>query len=90
MVGATRWFISKPFDKRALINGLVSGVIASLGLWVVKTIAESWLPELKSYNEPWLLALLIIGLIVLGILISVISTHRSVIKYLKLRLDDLY
>jgi cell division transport system permease protein len=28
MVGATRWFISKPFDRKAIINGLMSAVIA--------------------------------------------------------------
>ncbi len=31
-----------------------------------------------------------IGMVVLGILISVISTHRSVVKYLKMHVDDLY
>jgi len=34
--------------------------------------------------------LLFVGLIFLGIAITVFSTHRSVIKYLKMKLDDLY
>lgn len=90
MVGATRWFISRPFDIRAIINGLISGVVAVLGLLLVKTLAEASVPELKPLNEPVLLVLLIAGIIVTGILISVMSTHRSVIKYLKLHVDDLY
>ena len=32
MVGATRWFIAKPMDIRALINGLISGLIAVAGI----------------------------------------------------------
>ena len=34
--------------------------------------------------------LLFLAIIVLGISISLVSTHRSVIKYLRMKLDDLY
>jgi len=60
MVGATRWFIAKPLNIKAVINGAISGVIASALLYVVI------------------------------IAITVFSTHRSVIKYLRMKLDDLY
>jgi cell division transport system permease protein len=90
MVGATRSFITRPFDMRALINGLISGLIAVLALWMVMSFATSQLAELKQLNDPALLGLLMVGIIVLGILISMISTHRSVIKYLKMHVDDLY
>jgi len=33
---------------------------------------------------------LFVVLIILGICITLFSTHRSVIKYLKMKLDDLY
>lgn len=90
MVGATRWFISKPFDRRAVINGLLSGVLAVLGLFLVKFFAEANVPELKALNNPVLLVLLMLGMIIAGVLISLVSTHRSVVKYLKLTVDDLY
>jgi cell division transport system permease protein len=90
MVGATRFFISKPFDRRAILNGLISGCIAVLGLWLVISFAEGSLPSLKALHEPVLLTVLMGGMIVTGILISLLSTHRSVIKYLKMHVDDLY
>ncbi|MCC6186014.1 MAG: hypothetical protein IT256_02560 [Chitinophagaceae bacterium] len=90
MVGATRWFIAKPFDKRAILNGLLSGVLAVVGLLLVKSAAEASVPELKILNNPTLLVILMIGMIISGILISLVSTHRSVIKYLKVTVDDLY
>lgn len=90
MVGATRWFISRPFDQRALWNGLISGVISVAGLWIVISFAESQLPSLKVLHEPVLLTVLMLSMIVVGILISVLSTHRSVVKYLKMHVDDLY
>ncbi|MFA6150441.1 MAG: permease-like cell division protein FtsX [Chitinophagaceae bacterium] len=90
MVGATRWFISKPFDQRAIVNGLISGVLAVLGLFLVKSFAEANVPELKALNNPTLLIFLMLGMVIAGILISLVSTHRSVVKYLKLTVDDLY
>jgi len=90
MVGATRRFISAPFDRRAILNGVISALIAVAGLYAVITFAEAQLPELKEMNDPAMLALLIGGMVVVGVLVSLLSTHRSVVKYLKVRLDDLY
>lgn len=90
MVGATQSFITRPFDLRALLNGFISGLLAVLGLWMVMSFANSQLAELRMLSDPMLLAMLMTGMIVLGIMISMISTHRSVVKYLKMHLDDLY
>ncbi len=90
MVGATRWFISKPFDRRAVLNGLISGIISVVGLWLVISFAENQLPSLRALHESFWLAILMAGMIIMGILISVLSTHRSVVKYLKMHVDDLY
>lgn len=90
MVGASRYFISRPFDQRAILNGLISGVIAVVGLWLVMQFAEGQLPELKTLHDNGLIAALMGGLLVMGILISLLSTHRSVVKYLKMHVDDLY
>ncbi|HLX90238.1 MAG TPA: permease-like cell division protein FtsX [Puia sp.] len=90
MVGATRWFIAKPMDLRALINGLVSGLIAVAGIVAIIFVTEQWIPEVRALRDYTLLGVLFAGMILLGILISFGSTHRSVIKYLKMKLDDLY
>ena len=52
MVGATRAFITRPFDQRAVINGLISGIIAVAGLSLVISFAENQLPSLKALHEP--------------------------------------
>ncbi|MBC7553303.1 MAG: cell division protein FtsX [Taibaiella sp.] len=90
MVGATRSFITRPFDIRALLNGLISGLLAVVALWMVISFATKQLPVLSLLNDPLLLGCLMCGMILLGIVISLVSTHRSVIKYLKLHVDDLY
>ena len=90
MVGATRWFIAKPIDMRALINGAISGIIAIAGIIGVILLTEKWLPEIKALRDYTLLSGMFIVIILLGIGISFFSTHRSVIKYLKMKLDELY
>ncbi|MGZ8509368.1 MAG: cell division protein FtsX [Chitinophagaceae bacterium] len=90
MVGATRWFIAKPMNTRAIINGAISGIIAIAAVIVVIFGAERILPEMKAIHDNTTLALLFAGLIVLGICITLFSTHRSVLKYLRMKLDDLY
>ena len=90
MVGATRWFIAKPMNIRAILNGALSGIIAIAAVVLVILGAERILPEMKAIHDNTTLALLFIGLIILGICITLFSTHRSVLKYLRMKLDDLY
>ncbi len=89
-VGATRWFITKPFNQRALINGLISGTLAVIGVMIIRGWAETLMPELRSVNKQSMMWGLYAGIVILGILISLFSTTRSVRKYLKTSLDDLY
>jgi cell division transport system permease protein len=90
MVGATRWFIVKPMDIKAIINGLISAAIAIVLLLGLMKLAENVEPELKKLHDTGLLIALFGGMAFIGVLISVYSTHRSVMKYLRMKLDDLY
>jgi cell division transport system permease protein len=90
MVGATRWFIAKPMDARAIVNGAISGLLAIAGIFALILFSEKQIPELRAMRDTQMLMLLFLLIIVIGIMISLVSTHRSVIKYLKMKLDDLY
>ncbi len=90
LVGATRWFIIKPFIMRGLLNGFISGTIAILGLmgaiyWYMYAYPNMVLDiPLLSF------AAVFAGVMVTGLFISTISTWRAVSKYLTLKLDELY
>ena len=90
MVGATRGFISKPMNIQAIINGLISSLIAIALLFTLIGWAESQFEPLKAIRDINLTLILFFGMIVLGVGISVFSTHRAVLKYLKMKLDELY
>ncbi|MBK6936438.1 MAG: hypothetical protein IPH18_05805 [Chitinophagaceae bacterium] len=90
MVGATRWFISKPMSIRAIINGAISGAIAVVAVLLLILLAERYIPGMKAAHDNWSMFLLFAFMILTGIGITLFSTHRSVVKYLKMKLDDLY
>lgn len=90
MVGATRWFITRPLDSRAIINGIIASAIA-IGLLIgFIALSEEFVPYLKLLHDNTNLVLICLGIILLGICITVLSTHRSALKYLRMKLDELY
>ncbi|MCX6332305.1 MAG: permease-like cell division protein FtsX [Bacteroidetes bacterium] len=90
MVGATRGFISKPLVVRALMNGLTSSFIALFLLFGLIQWAGIQFPQIKTMQGVGNDLLLFAGILILGVGISVFSTYRSVVKYLKMKLDELY
>jgi cell division transport system permease protein len=90
MVGATRSFIAKPLVFKALINGIISAVISLVVLYGLIEWASSQFPQLQTLQSFGNNMIIAAGLILIGVIISVVSTYRSVIKYLKMKLDDLY
>ena len=90
MVGATRGFISKPLVIRALINGLTSAFISIVLLFGLTQWAGSQFPQIKTIQGAGNDLILFGGIIIMGVGISVFSTYRRVLKYLKMKLDDLY
>lgn len=90
MVGATRGFIAGPINKRAVINGLIASGIAIIAIWSTVLTIEGIFPDFKLLHDNTGLIYLFLFVIFLGITISLASTYRAVIKYLQMKLDDLY
>jgi cell division transport system permease protein len=90
LVGATKWFIQRPFLVRATIHGFVSGLIASGLLAGLIYFSIQRISDLSILQNQISVLLLFFMLIVMGILLAFFSTFRAVRKYLKLSLDELY
>lgn len=90
MVGATRGFIARPLNMRAVLNGLIAALAAIFLIYGLMMLSEYFLPYLSDLRDNGKVVILFVFLIVLGISISLFSTYRSVVKYLKMKLDELY
>ncbi|MCS3796761.1 cell division protein FtsX [Niastella sp. OAS944] len=90
MVGATRGFIAKPLNMRAVLNGAIAALVAISLIYGLMLLSEYFLPYLRDLRDNGKVFILFGFLIVLGISITLFSTYRSVVKYLKMKLDELY
>lgn len=89
LVGAKRRFILKPFITEAVILGILGALIGLLALFAVwyyftKEIGSEFVQDPNQY------ILLILGVLLLGVLITVLSTIFATWRYLKSNVDDLY
>lgn len=90
MVGATKKFIRWPFIYTNIKLGMLGATIALMALGAVCYYVNESFPEIHLLKDPSILAILFVGVFVLGILISVISTYFATSRFLNLRTDDLY
>jgi cell division transport system permease protein len=90
LVGATRWFIIGPYIRKGLLNGLVAGLIAVAALFGLLMLSQRYAGAVSFQEEYLKFAGLFTGILALGLLISWWSTQRSVGKYLRMKLDELY
>ncbi|MBL7138394.1 MAG: cell division protein FtsX [Bacteroidales bacterium] len=90
LVGGTQKFIQRPFLAKAILNGFLSSVIAIGLLLLILYLANREMPELLEFQDMELFGILFLLVIMLGILISWISTFFAVRKYLRMKTDSLY
>lgn len=90
LVGATGGFIRRPFVARGIWNGILSGLIAILLLLGVMYSVKRNFPSLVELQDFNIYIILFSAVIVLGVLISWISTSLAVRKFLRMQSGDLY
>jgi len=90
LVGAKAFFIQAPFLKRALFYGILSGIVASALLYAMLHYGNQSIEGLASLQNNIETMSLFGLLIIFGAIIGFFSTYRSINKYLKMSLDELY
>jgi cell division transport system permease protein len=90
LVGASWEFISRPYIRRGIVNGLWSAAIAIATLTATLWWLRQVMPDLAQLQDMNAVLLVFSGLALLGVLISGLSTWWVVNKFLRMKLDDLY
>ena len=90
LVGATKWFIMRPFLGSSITQGILSGIIASaLFLTAVYGLNEA-VTELMSLAETMKIGIIVGGMVLGGILISLCFTFFAVNKFVNMKSNKIY
>ena len=87
LVGATKSFIRRPFIKTHILMSTLGAIIAMSGMAVVIFEMEKRFPELQIFKNPLEPAMVFMGVFLLGLGITIISTFFATQRYLNLKSD---
>ena len=90
LVGATKAFIRKPFIWRGIKLGLVGSILAIIALYAGVMYIDKYFPSLHIAKDYTSLGIVFGGVLLIGIVITSISTFFATQRFLNLRTDDLY
>jgi cell division transport system permease protein len=90
LVGASSWFIIKPFVSRAFYIGLLAGALAGIAILVLMGYLNHVIPELNELDLTWDVGLLLMILIFAGGLLASLFALTGTKRYLGMPLDELY
>ena len=90
LVGATRGFVRRPFLYRGAASGFTASLISLVLLFGLVYLLQEEFEGVISFKDYDLLAILALGVILIGILINWVSTFFAVNKYLNIKTDKLY
>lgn len=90
LVGATKWFIVKPFLTRSAIQGLVAGVMATLLFCGTLFGIDHYLPQLGIIAQIKLLAIIVTAMVASGVIVAVVCTWITVAKFVNMKSNRIY
>ncbi|NRR89998.1 ABC transporter permease [Winogradskyella undariae] len=90
MVGATKRFIRRPFVWKSVQLGIIGALVALAGMAIVLYYLDLTFPELELLKNTISIAALFLGIFLLGIVITWISTFIATQRFLNLKTDQLY
>ena len=90
MVGATKSFIRKPFIWRSIKLGLLGSGLAVVAILGVVYYVDGIFPNIGIAKDYVSIGIVITGVLVVGIVITWISTFFATQRFLNLKTDDLY
>ena len=90
LVGATKVYIMRPFLATAAKQGLWSGVVASLLFGATIASLSGALPELITLAELQKIGIVVGGMMLCGLLISLLFTSFAVNKFVNMKTNKIH
>lgn len=89
-VGATENFIIKPYIRKAMINGFLSSILAIAAICSILYLLNQQISDLFIQFFSIDLLIIFIGIILIGLIISGVSTFFAVRRFLRKSVGELY
>ena len=90
LVGATKWYIMRPFLSTAAKQGFWSGILASLLFGAALVGLSEAMPEIISMSELIKIGIIVGVMILGGLLISILFTTFAVGKFVNMKSNKIY
>ena len=90
LVGATKGYIMRPFLSTAARQGLAAGIMASLLFGASLAALSGAMPEIVSTSELIKVAITVGGMIIGGLIISLLFTSFAVNKFVNMKSNKIY
>ena len=90
LVGATKWYIMRPFLSTAAKQGFWSGILASLLFGAALVGLSEAMPEIISMRELIKIGIIVGVMILGGLLISILFTTFAVGKFVNMKSNKIY
>ena len=90
LVGASWNFIRKPFIRRAIILGLLAGIIAIVVLGIGVYMLFNYEPDVREVITPEVLVVTAVAVLVFGVVITTLCSWFSVNRFLRMKAGELY
>ena len=90
LVGATSWFIRKPFIKSNITNGIIASFLAIGALY---GMMQYMITEFEGFSvliNDKLMIIVFSIILLLGIIISLITSFWATSRYIRMNVDDMY
>lgn len=95
LVGATHWFIRRPFVISQALHGLVASFVAMVAIAILFYLGldasgHALQALINLIFDPWHVSMVAIGMILLGMLMPALAAWRACSRYLNCTTDELY
>lgn len=90
LVGATQWFIIKPFMVSSILQGIYAAIVAGAMFMAMVAGLNEGLPEVKFISEQMQIITILTAMLVGGVIISLTFTTFAVRKFIRMQTNHIH
>ena len=90
LVGATKWYIMRPFRRSALRQGALSGVVAGAMMWGLSYAISRMISAQVELLDQMAVIVIVGGLVLLGVIITLVFSALAVNNYVNMKTNKIH